>query len=118
MSKLNISIIGNIVRANDPHISENGEYAIFNFCVAHNTKVKSKETQQYEEKTDYIDCCIFKKNTDSIDNFKKHLVPGMLVQLSSNKYPEARTYVNKENVTVATMRLTVSDIDFLSKVQS
>lgn len=75
MSINSVTIAGNITR--DPEMKTTaGGFAIMNFSVAVNERVKNSQTDEWEDKPGFFDCVMFGKRAESLSRF---LSKGMKV---------------------------------------
>lgn len=109
---LQLTIVGHIGQ-NATINDVNGKKAI-NFTVAHSENFTNKQGVK-ETKTTWIKCVLWKNSNDpaAIAPFLKQ---GTQVLLQGK--PEVESYVNKEQKTVAVLKITVATIQLLSAKNS
>lgn len=108
---IKLSLIGNI--GNDAVLREvNGRKAI-NFSVAHNSNYK-KEDGTKVEKTDWVNCTIWKDGNQSTE-LVKYLKKGVKVYVEGT--PSADTYKNKDSQVMIDFKCNVRHVELLSSVE-
>lgn len=79
---------------------------VINFSVAHTEKYKD-QNGVINERTTWVECAWWRDNT----SVAQYLTKGTLV--FAEGFPTVNTYVNRDNKTVAQMRLRVIDVKLL-----
>lgn len=77
MSINQVTITGNLTREPDLRATQSGS-AILRLGVAVNDRVKNPQTNQYEDRPNFIDCIVFGKRAESLSNL---LHKGMKVAI-------------------------------------
>lgn len=70
-----VCITGNLTRDAE-HRRTASDVSVQNFCVAVNDRVKNKQTGEWENRANYVDCVAFGK-----DGVAKYLVKGQLIEV-------------------------------------
>lgn len=70
-----VCITGNLTRDVEQRMSRDGR-SVQNFCVAVNERYKDKQTGEWENRANYVDCVAFGK-----DGVAKYLVKGQLIEV-------------------------------------
>lgn len=108
MSINNVNISGNLVRDAELVASQAG-YPILNFCVAVNDRQRNKETNEWEDYPNYIDCTLFGNLGSSIEQYMKK---GMKVSVSG-KLRQNRW--EKDGQKQSKIKIIVDDIEFMAQ---
>lgn len=104
---IKLQVIGNV--GQDARVNEvNGRRSI-NFSVAHNHKFKDANGTEVEQ-TVWVNCSYWKSESQSTE-IAKYLTRGTQIYLEG--IPEVKTYKNKEGQTVASLNLSVRDLQLL-----
>lgn len=106
--KLKMEVIGYI--GQDAYVNQLNGNDVLNFSVAHTEKFTSKETGELKEKTTWVSCSYWSKN--SLAKIKQYMTAGTLVAVEGT--PSVRIYTNKNGEEQAALDLRVDNIILLS----
>lgn len=109
MSINHVVVVGNLTRDVELRTSASGS-AIMNFGVAVNDRSKNKQTGQWEDRPNFIDCTMFGTRAESVSRF---LSKGMKVAIEGklrwSQWDDRKTGEKRSKVEVI-----VDEIEFMS----
>lgn len=113
MSINRVEITGNLTRDPDLNVTQGGT-AVLRLGVAVNDRRRNPQTQQWEDKPNYVDCVMFGNRAQSV---QPHLSKGMKVaiagKLSWSQWQDRQTGANRSKLEVV-----VDDIEFMGRRDS
>lgn len=100
---IKLQVIGNLGK--DCTVKEINGKNVINFSVAHTERYNSQGTQR--ERTTWVECAYWTDRTA----LAPYLLKGTILYVEG--IPEADAYINKQNEAAATLRLKVSNLQFV-----
>lgn len=108
MSINRVTITGNLTRDPEIRMNANG-VAVLNFGVAVNDRYHNKQTDQWEDRPNFVDCVLFGQRAQSLSNIlRKGFKCAIEGKLRYNSWEDKNTGQKRSKLEVA-----VDDIDFM-----
>lgn len=105
----NATISGNLCRDIEVRRTQSG-FAIGEFSVAVNERVKNSQSGEYEDYANFIDCKLLGKRCESLE---RYLVKGTKATVQGRLHQER--WESKEGKKMSKLILIVDDLEFMSR---